>query len=176
MIPAQKMEARVSRVGSGTDGQLVKARLIGYDRGVESIVFQFNPKEVKFSLSIETKPEGRTESKICKVSFAGPNPDTLSLSNITFDTYESGEDVYETYIKKLIDTLSFNKVGGGRGDMTGTRPPLYIFAWKHRYLKCFVKSLNYTFTLFLPDGTPVRATANMELQQATLWTRPSKKE
>jgi len=152
-------------------GRLVKARLIGWDQGVETIVFQFNPKEIKFSLSNETKDEGRTPDKIRKVSFSGPNADTLSISNITFDTYESGEDVYQKYIKKLIDSLSFKKVR----DSTGTRPPIYIFYWKHRYLKCFVKSLSYTFSMFLPDGTPVRAVANLELQQATRWVKPQKK-
>jgi len=148
--------------------QLVKAKLIAWDRGVQTIEFQFNPKEFKYSLSLEVKDEGRDARKIKKVSFSGPNPDTFSLNNITFDTYESGEDVYLKYIKKLMETVSFSKVR----DSTGSRPPLYIFAWKHRYVKCFVKSVNYTFTMFLPNGTPVRATANLELQQATRWVRP----
>lgn len=40
-----------------------------------------------------------------------------------------------------------------------SRPPIYKFIWGDQiYIRnCFVEKLNYKLTMFLPDGTPVRA-------------------
>jgi hypothetical protein len=43
-------------------------------------------------------------------------------------------------------------------------PPLCVFGWgKFRSFEGYLKSVSIKFTAFLPDGTPVRATANTEL-------------
>ena len=42
----------------------------------------------------------------------------------------------------------------------------YNFAWgQNQYLKCFVKSVSYKLTMFLADGTPVRAIVDMSLEE-----------
>jgi hypothetical protein len=92
-----------------------------------------------------------------KVTFAYPEPVSLSLSNLTFDTYEAGTSVL-TLIDPIIKATDF----------TGSleRPPVYVFAWgQTQYLKCFVKSVSYKLTMFLADGTPVRAIVDMSLEE-----------
>ncbi|MGI0485764.1 hypothetical protein ACN4EK_10030 [Pantanalinema rosaneae CENA516] len=131
------------------------------------IVFQFNPESLSFSRSMEidTNKQGRaSDTGIKKIAFAGPTALTISISNITFDTYETGADVYETYIKKLLETVKFS-IFDTR--IRARRPPIYYFVWKHNYLRCFVEKLDFKLTMFLADGTPVRATANLSLKGVT---------
>ncbi len=38
----------------------------------------------------------------------------------------------------------------------------------YNYLRCFVKTFNFKLTLFRPDGTPVRASVDLDLEQVDL--------
>jgi Contractile injection system tube protein len=139
--------------------QPVKAQLISQD-GTDDITFMFNPTELRFSHTAKIIPAqgAATSAGLPKMSFGAPEPCTLSISNILFDTYESGTDVMATYVSKLCQGIKF----------AGTlkRPPVYIFTWgSQQYLKCFVKSLSYRLTMFLPDGTPVRVIADLSLEE-----------
>lgn len=139
-------------------GQLVKAMLTTTDAGAAAINFQFNPTELSFkrAVSINEQKGARTESGLPKVSFAYRQPVTITLKLI-FDTYETGTSVL-TLIEPILKATDF----------TGTlsRPPVYVFAWgKEQYLRCFVTSVDYDLTMFLADGTPVRASVTMSLQE-----------
>jgi hypothetical protein len=48
------------------------------------------------------------------------------------------------------------------------RPPVYEFRWgtQQYFRKCFVENLSYKLTMFLPDGTPVRAIVDISLKEA----------
>ena len=135
---------------------LMKAQLIAADGEVPNIEFMFNPTQLAFEGAIETteNPGARAEQTgHPKVSFSNIQSYKLTLNNLIFDTYETGQDVVETYIYKFRKAVQF--VNGKQ------RPPLYSFSWGGRnqpYFKhCFVETLSYKLTLFLPDGTPVRA-------------------
>lgn len=151
---------------SFASGKLVKAKLKPVDANVEEIEFQFNPETLSFSRSIEVNKvdEGRdSTSSLKKISFAGPKPTRLTISNITFDTYEQDNVSVKTYTDKLMKTLDCS-VQDSQTDQK--RPPLYIFMWgTNRYLRCFVESLDFKITMFMPDGRPVRAVANLTLVQ-----------
>ncbi|MBD2594655.1 hypothetical protein H6G74_09990 [Nostoc spongiaeforme FACHB-130] len=143
--------------------RLVKATLIATEQAAPDIEFMFNPSQLDFSQQINlTKSSGaRTGRGLPKVSFAYPEPCRLSINNIIFDTYESGTSVL-THLKKFEKAVNFAEAGAGKEK----RPPVYIFTWgDQQYLRCFVQSLNYSLTLFLPDGTPVRAKVNLTLEE-----------
>jgi hypothetical protein len=131
-----------------------KAKLICFDGG-KDIEFMFNPKELTFQQSVETadNPGQRSEATgQPKVSFSNLPATTVTISNILFDTYETGEDVVSKYIIPFQEAVKF--VDGKE------RPPVYTFLWRKPkpYLDfCFVEGLNYKLTKFLADGTPVRA-------------------
>jgi hypothetical protein len=138
---------------SDKSGNLVKATLISND-GVPAIEFMFNPTELVFEGVVETaeSPGARTqETGQPKVSFSHVKAYKVTINKILFDTYESGEDVVQRYINKFRTAVEF--VQGKE------RPPIYQFMWgKQVYLRrCFVERLNYKLTMFLSDGTPVRA-------------------
>jgi hypothetical protein len=139
--------------------QPVKASLISRDN-TDNLEFMFNPTELRFARStkIKTSEGARTAGGLPKVSFANPEPYSLSISNIMFDTYETGGNVMELHINKFRQSVEFASTLG--------RPPVYIFTWgSQQYLKCFVQNLSYRLTMFLPDGTPVRAIVDLSLQE-----------
>ena len=140
-------------------GQLVKAMLTTTDAGAAAINFQFNPTELQFQrrVNLNRSRGARTASGMPKITFAYPEPVSLTLSKLTFDTYEAGTSVL-TLIDPILKATDF----AGSLD----RPPVYVFAWgQNQYLKCFVKSVSYSLTMFLADGTPVRAIVDMSLEE-----------
>jgi hypothetical protein len=46
------------------------------------------------------------------------------------------------------------------------RPPLVMFSWGGFQFKGVVESLTMRYTMFLPDGKPCRATANLSIKEA----------
>ena len=141
---------------------LQKARLVAVDGG-ENIEFMFNPNQLDFSRSIDIEQAqgARTTEGENKTSFKHPNPYSLKISNILLDTYESGRSVLD-HVGKFTKAVEFSQGGQGKDK----RPPIYLFTWgKERYLRCFVKTLSFKLTLFLPDGTPVRAVLDLSLEQ-----------
>jgi Contractile injection system tube protein len=139
---------------SSKSGNLIKARLTS-DDGVPAIEFMFNPTELTFEGVVETaeNPGARTQDKgHPKVSFSHVKAYKVTINKIIFDTYEDGQDVVSKHIEPFRKAVEF--VGNEQ------RPPIYKFIWgKQVYLqRCFVEKLTYKLTMFLPDGTPVRAT------------------
>ncbi|MCT7948231.1 phage tail protein [Ancylothrix sp. C2] len=142
-------------------GKLEKAKLISDES--DTIEFMFNPTQLVFQQSVQLNPSdgARTESGLPKVSFGYPEPCTLSLSDILLDRYEEGTSVLDD-LRKMIKAVNFAE----KGDAKGKRPPIYIFTWgEQQYLRCFVESITYKLTMFLPNGLPVQAKIDMTLKE-----------
>ncbi|MEM6519365.1 MAG: hypothetical protein AAF722_08560 [Cyanobacteria bacterium P01_C01_bin.70] len=130
-----------------------KAKLIAKSGG-KDITFMFNPKELSFSLAVQTSdnPGARsTRSGRPHVSFNNIPARQIALREIWFDTYETGKDVLKEHIQAFIDAVKFSE--------DRQRPPTYAFMWgSNAYFDyCFIEQVSYRLTKFLPDGKPVRA-------------------
>lgn len=168
--------------------------LFSVDNAEYDLEFMFNPTQLDFRRSIRVnQPTGpRSGQGQSKVSFAAPEPCTLTLSNIIFDTYETQENVVNRYIDRLIRAVKFLDANPPRGAISvspapaprhssatqqqaeNNRPPIYLFTWgEYQYLRCFVESFQYQLTLFLPEGTPVRAKVNLTLKEVDQTTAPA---
>ena len=141
-------------------GQLVKAMLTTTDAGATAINFQFNPTSLKFSRSVRWEPtQVMNDSGFPKVAYSGRDAGTLSLSGLMFDTYENTPE--KSVLDLINPIINATEVAGSL-----KRPPVYIFAWgSHEYLKCVVTSIDYELTMFLANGTPVRASVNITLKE-----------
>jgi hypothetical protein len=125
---------------------------------VDTIEFMFNPTELAFdrTVNLNRSTGSCTDGGLPKISFGSPEPWRLTLSGITFDTYETGVNVYTEYIDKFRHAVEYLQDKG--------RPPIYVFTWgSQEYLRCFVQTVSYKLTLFLADGTPVRGVVNLTL-------------
>ena len=141
---------------------LKKATLHSLDGDNYSFTFLYNPTSISINrkVKVESNNGARTEDKgIPKVSFAHPEATTISIKDIIFDTYEdNGDRNVGNKLQELTRTVKFIEAK--------KRPPVYVFAWGNiNYLRCYVESVDYQLTLFLTDGTPVRAKASISLKE-----------
>lgn len=141
---------------------LVKAKLIAYQSEAPDIEFMFNPTEISFSRTVrwESNRGNRGTTLLPKINFSGVESYKFTLKQLLFDTYETKESVmkYINIIKQGVTTIKRKH---------DQRPPVYIFTWgdKEKYFHCVMDSLTYTLTMFLTDGTPVRAIVDISLQE-----------
>jgi nucleoid-associated protein YgaU len=142
--------------------------------GAENISVEclFNPKEYTIAKSNSWPKDAKATSNAPVLNFGGGNPATLSM-DLLFDTYQSARtggrstDVRTEYVNKLWKMMNVDEKLKEKKKNKAGRPPTVQFSWgKSWSFKAVLTSLSVTFTLFLPDGTPVRATAKVAFQQA----------
>jgi hypothetical protein len=141
----------------------LKASLIP-QRG-KKLTFRFNPKEYSVSKSAEwTRPTTKASKTAAKPEYHGPKPRTVSME-IFFDDWEGKGNLVQD-IETLLKWMTPTKDSLHNGQ---SEPMLLQFHWGDNQplarFKGFLKSVNAKFTLFKPDGTPVRATASIQMEE-----------
>jgi nucleoid-associated protein YgaU len=137
----------------------------------EELKCRFRPKEYTFSKSNSWPKDQKAAHNAPVLSFGGGQPATLQME-LMFDTYidakngQQPKDVRTEYVDKLWKMMHVvEKLKEKQKNKQG-RPPVVMFtcgkAWS---FEAVITSLQVKFVLFLPDGTPVRATANVTFQQ-----------
>jgi hypothetical protein len=146
---------------------MVHSDLSGQAKDIE---FMFNPSELEFTRAVHWNYDvgNRGTTLLPKVNFSGVEPYSFTLQNLLFDTYETKTCVLQEYIDNI-------KKGATARSNTLTRPPVYILTWHTSYFHCVITNLNYRLTLFLPDGTPVKAIVNIGLQEVNPENMPGGK-
>jgi Contractile injection system tube protein len=124
---------------------------------VVKVTFQFNPKELSVTKAVpwgHGKHENDSEPKL---EFTQGKPHSLSFE-LMFDGYETKTDLGPLFadLAKYV-ALPNEKM----------RPPIVRFLWGDLVeFQGVINDLNVKYTLFLDDGTPVRATCNITLREA----------
>jgi nucleoid-associated protein YgaU len=115
----------------------------------------FNPTQYSLEKSNQIAEVGIPGLGSPILQYVRGNTRTLALE-LFFDTYEQREDVshYTNKIYRLLGIESQSHV-----------PPICRFTWGEFNFDCVVQSVGGQFTLFLGDGTPVRATLNVSLKE-----------
>jgi Contractile injection system tube protein/LysM domain len=150
---------------------LAKAYLARKDNPTTKVQFLFNPKE----LSVE-KSNQFGEVNIPGLSspifqFVRGNARSVTL-DLFFDTYEKGEDV-RSYTDKITGWDAGSMFSKLQGEAKGLMdidselhaPPVCIFVWGAFIFQCIIDRVSKRFTMFLPEGIPVRATLNVTLKE-----------
>jgi len=138
-----------------------KAFIENLDTG-ERISVLFNPKEYRISKSNYWQSYKTTGANLPSTTFATGQPATMSVQ-LFFDTYMEKMDVrrHTNKIAKLME-VKIAEEGEGRK----LRPPKVKFHWGLSWtFKAVITQMTQNFTLFLPTGTPVRATVDVTFQQ-----------
>ncbi len=150
------------------------------------IDFTFNPKEFTVDKSNQYKEKKIPGLPASILQFVKGNNRTLSM-DIFFDTYEEGTDV-RTYTDVItgwdagaIQSRLATNQGKGLMDLTSEKhdPPVCIFEWGRFSFECVIEKATKQFTLFLDDGTPVRATVKVTLKEyrpVELYVKEANKE
>lgn len=146
-------------------GRILKANAGGSYSPV--LTCQFNPEQLSFNKQTNWEHKAVDNQNIGDTTFKSGQPVTLTL-DLFFDTTDTGQDVRQ-YTKILLDLMMVEEANGVGGD-TSVRvnrpPPSLMFQWgRLSSFAGYIKSVNIKFTMFLADGTPVRARASVILQQ-----------
>jgi nucleoid-associated protein YgaU len=150
--------------------QPVKAIIKNVDAG-EELECCFRPKEYTFAKSNSWPKDQKAGHNAPVMSFGGGQPATLQME-LLFDTYTQAsggaqpKDVRKEYTDKLWKMMHVVEKLKEKEKNKKGRPPKVLFtcgkAWT---FEAVITQLQLKFTLFLPDGTPVRATATVTFQQ-----------
>ena len=121
----------------------------------EQISVMFNPAEYTFDVANSFAEIGIPGLRTPPVQYVRGNARTLKME-LFFDTYELGADVRAATLRftTLLDP-----------EPTTQAPPILLFNWGGFSLQCVLESASQRFTMFVEDGTPVRATLNVSFKE-----------
>ncbi|MGZ3428111.1 MAG: CIS tube protein [Polyangia bacterium] len=128
----------------------------------------FNPKEYALEKSVEWDAE-KAFTDAPQPEFKAPKPMTLSVT-LQFDSYEERTSVRDKWVRQLekltMMTKQFDKDGknASKTDKQKYRPPVILFIWGRFTFKGVIESLSQKYTMFLSDGTPVRAECALKIR------------
>lgn len=153
---------------------LEKAKLIvEKESGEETLKVQFNPAEYNLSESVNYAEKNIPGFPGPITQFISGAATTLNLS-LTFDTFDtppSGVQEVKTSPDqakphKPTDVTLLTRKVTNLTDIDGKlhRPPTVTFAWGALHFKGVVTDVKQTFTMFAPNGTPVRARVELTLK------------
>ncbi len=151
-----------SLLGSDKPGSLSKLQILvekpdaplTFDT-LKPIEAKFNPTQLAYIKTAEWNTPASPTRDVGEARFVRGQPQTLTV-NLLFDSYEDEkeQDVRKKYTNRVLNLLMVDK------DLH--RPPMCRLVWGNSDLEIFkgsvLTNLNTTFTMFLPAGTPVRAT------------------
>lgn len=132
-------------------------KITGQNKDVIKVLF--NPTEYQLTQSNQFAEVAVPGLGAPLLQFGRGNARTLTMQ-LFFDTYEAGIDV-RTHTRKIIDLLEI--------DSHLHAPPICKFVWGDLVFICVLEQANQRFTLFLSNGTPVRATMDVTFKE--YWDR-----
>jgi nucleoid-associated protein YgaU len=133
---------------------LDKATITNLQTG-DQIPVMFNPEEYSLDLGNTFAEIGIPGLKAPPIQYVRGNARTLKME-LFFDSTDHGGDV-RVATKRLTDLLE--------QDPRTQAPPILLFTWGGFGFKCVLESVGQRFTMFLDDGTPVRATLSVSFKE-----------
>jgi nucleoid-associated protein YgaU len=158
----------VTRYSAGA-GLITAARTLALQKGEilvtggETIPFLYNPSAYSVTKSAKWSSEGSSEGEDAgRHTFKSVESSEVEFT-LFFDTYEYKSDV-RRHTDKLFKLVKI--------DPNKKRPPLCRFHWGkdpggNSEFEAFVENVKVTYSLFLMDGTPVRAEATINLKEVS---------
>ena len=138
---------------------LEKATIQTYDPETHTlgaeIAVLFNPTEYRLNKANQFAEVAIPGLEAPPLQFVRGNARTLSMQ-LFFDTYEQSQDVRD-YTGQIIGLLDI--------DAKLHAPPICLFSWGNLNFVGVLERADQRFTLFLSDGTPVRATIDVTLKE-----------
>jgi nucleoid-associated protein YgaU len=141
-----------------------KAAIFNVDKGGAPIECHFNPAEYTFSKQNSWSIANTPATNLPEFEFGGGQPATLQMQ-LLFDTQREQRDVRKVYTDRVWELMLIDEsLKDPRSQKS--RPPMVRFQWGTTWsFDAVISAIAQRFTLFLPDGTPVRAMLDVSFQQ-----------
>jgi nucleoid-associated protein YgaU len=136
------------------------------DEAGKELTFRFNPKEYSISKSATwNRPTTKGAKRATKPEFGGVQPRSLQME-LFFDDWEGRKDL----VKDIETLLGWLQPTEKTINTKKPQPHLLTFKWgsKQGPFKGFLKSVSAKYTMFDSDGGPVRATAQITLEEVAI--------
>ena len=138
-----------------------KCTIVTLDGPSVQVTAQYNPKEVSIDKSVPWNKHKNPKGDIPMLEFTNAENRTLSLE-LFFDTFESGKNVSD----QVNDLHKMTLINASAGSEKDKHPPRVMVTWGGLpKFKGVIESLGTKYTMFLPDGTPVRATCTLKIKE-----------
>jgi len=143
---------------------------------IEFIAVQFNPSQLAFNKGVQIAeiPIPGLDSPL--IQFVRGQNETLSI-DLFFDSTESGMGTGAKSVTEYSDQIyQLVKI-----EPDSHAPPICEFIWNNKFpgtdiakelgnqkrnsFKCIVESVRHQYTLFSPEGIPLRATVSVNLRE-----------
>jgi len=134
--------------------QLAKALLVNTVTGTHYTVM-FNPNELTVEEGNNFAEIGIPGLRTSPIQYVRGKARTLAME-LFFDSYELGTDV-RTFTAPIVALLE--------KDPTTHAPPILLFSMGRFQFRSVLVEAGHRFTMFKADGTPVRATMTVRLQE-----------
>lgn len=133
-----------------------KGGVLVFEQG-SAVSALFNPEKIVLNKGVNWQKQDAAQRDVPELQFTNADPRTLTL-DLNFDTYDTEtlpkEDV-RNHTKKLLALTTVEEHGDKH------RPPVCRLSWGAVgvFFQGVLERLEQQFTMFMDDGTPVRATS-----------------
>jgi hypothetical protein len=145
--------------------KIEKLTIIGLENGV-TVTAMFNPKELGVNKSVPWTKHKDSKSDQPSVEFSSAEGRSMDFE-LMFDTYEDGSNVHTKYVAKLMQLAMVMDPDGAEEKKRPTRVKVQWASGKLPAFEGVIESIGTKYTMFLPDGTPCRATCNVKVKEAS---------
>lgn len=143
---------------------LTKATITNMDTN-DRVEVLFNPTEYTIAKQNQWQAKPIVGRNVPNLEFTSGGSKTMTLE-LFFDVFEQQSGDVRPHVNKLWDLTMINEKNRN-AQTRRSRPPLCLFQWGPDWqFKAAITNLSVRYTLFRQDGTPVRATATITLQEA----------
>ena len=142
-----------------------KAYLVAKGTG-ERLSCLFNPKEITITKSSQWKRSPNRGSRdSSQPEFVGTNPRTLKM-DLLFEGWETGAGDVSADVDKLFTWTTPTQESINNNQ---PQPPLVVLHWGAKsYFEVYVKQVQAKYTLFDPQGSPVRAVVTCTFEETPM--------
>jgi hypothetical protein len=128
------------------------------------VTAMFNPKEIEVDKSVPWRKSATSTGDQPELEFSSAEGRVMSFE-LLFDGLETKTNVHAEYVE---DLQRLSRVLDPNGPEDKKRPPKIGVKWSvFPEFQGVIESLTTKYTLFLPDGTPVRAVCSLRIREAS---------
>jgi hypothetical protein len=126
----------------------------------------YNPKEISVDKSVPWAKSPSSKGDAPMLEFTSADGRVMSFE-LMFDGFETGTNVHAAFVESLVRLANVQDPDGPEDKR---RPPRVGVKWGTGKLPEFqgvIESIGTKYTMFLADGTPVRATCHVKVREAS---------
>jgi hypothetical protein len=130
-----------------------------------AVTAMFNPADLRIDHSVPWRPQATSHGDQPSLEFPSAISRVMSFE-LLFDGSTTGTNVHAAF---LADLFKLALVRDASGSQDKKRPPRVSVKWGTGMLPEFegvIESLSTRYLMFLPDGTPVKATCHVSVREA----------